>query len=137
MSTRMKQKAAERHEHADKRPHAHVKYVRISNSKVAIVLDLIRGKPVNEALSILKFTPKVSCPVVTKLLNSAVANAENNLEMDRKELIVAEAYANQGPTLKRMRPRSRGMGNPILKRTSHISIFLDTRDGMNKSEEAD
>lgn len=125
MSTRMKQKAAERRENADKRPHAHVRYVRISSSKVVIVLDLIRGKKVDEALNILKFTPKASSPVVTKLINSAVANAENNLEMDRKELYVAEIYANQGPTLKRVRPRSRGMANPILKRTSHITVILD------------
>ena len=125
MSTRMKQKAAARRENADKRPRAHARYIRISSSKVGIVLDLIRGKTVNEALSILKFTPKASSPVVIKLLNSAVANAENNLEMDRKELYVAETYANQGPTLKRVRPRSRGMANPILKRTSHITVILD------------
>lgn len=133
MSTRMKQKAAARRENADKRPRAIVRYVRISSSKVAIVLDLIRGKPVNEALNILKFTPKASCPVVTKLLNSAIANAENNLEMDKKELFVAEAYANQGPTLKRVRPRSRGMANPILKRTAHITVILDR---MGSKEEA-
>jgi large subunit ribosomal protein L22 len=133
MSTRMKLKAAARRENADKRPHAIVKYVRVSSSKVAIVLDLIRGKSVNEALSILKFTPKSSSPVVIKLLNSAVANAENNLEMDRKELYVAECFANQGPTLKRMRPRSRGMGNPVLKRTSHITVILDR---MGDKEEA-
>lgn len=133
MSTRMKQKAAERREHADKRPRANARYVRISSSKVAIVLDLIRGKKVDEALGILKFTPKTSCPVVTKLIKSAVANAENNLEMDKKELYVAEAYANQGPTLKRIRPRSRGMANPILKRTSHITVILDRKG----EEEAD
>lgn len=133
MSTRMKQKAAARRENADKRPRAIVRYVRISSSKVAIVLDLIRGKPVSEALSILKFTPKASCPVVTKLLNSAIANAENNLEMDKKELFVAECYAGQGPTLKRVRPRSRGMANPILKRTSHITVILDR---MGSKEEA-
>lgn len=136
MSTRMKQKAAERREHADKRPRAHARYIRISSSKVCIVLDLIRGKKVDEALNILKFTPKVSCPVVAKLISSAVANAENNMEMDRKELFVAEIYANAGPTLKRVRPRSRGMANPILKRTSHISVFLDTAEGLNKVEEA-
>lgn len=125
MSTRMKQKAASRRENADKRPHAHVRYVRISSSKVVIVLDLIRGKKVDDALNILKFTPKASSPVLIKLINSAIANAENNLEMDRKELYVAEIYANQGPTLKRVRPRSRGMANPILKRTAHITVILD------------
>ncbi len=125
MSTRMKQKAAARRENADKRPHAHARYIRVSSSKVAIVLDLIRGKQVDDALNILKFTPKSASPVVLKLLNSAIANAENNLEMDRRELFVAETYANQGPVLKRVRPRSRGMANPILKRTSHITVILD------------
>lgn len=133
MSTRVKQKTAARRENADKRPKAHARYVRVSSSKVAIVLDLIRGKKVDEALGILKFTPRSPSPVVTKLLNSAVANAENNQEMDRKELFVAECYANQGPTLKRYRPRSRGMANPILKRTSHITVILDRMS----EEEAD
>lgn len=134
MSTRMKEKTAARRENADKRPHAHVRYVRISSSKVAIVLDLIRGKRVDEALSILKFTPKSSSPVVIKLINSAIANAENNLEMDRKELFVAEVFANQGPTLKRVRPRSRGMANPILKRTSHITVVLDRIGAKEESK---
>jgi large subunit ribosomal protein L22 len=128
----MKEKTAARRENADKRPHAHVRYVRVSSSKVAIVLDLIRGKRVDEALSILKFTPKSSSPVLIKLLNSAIANAENNLEMDRKELYVVEAYANQGPMLKRVRPRSRGMANPILKRTAHITVVLDRIGGKEE-----
>ncbi len=132
MSTRMKEKTAARRENAEKRPHASVRYVRVSSSKVAIVLDLIRGKRVDEALSILKFTPKSSSPVVIKLLNSAIANAENNLEMDRKELYVAEVFANQGPMLKRVRPRSRGMANPILKRTSHITVVLDRMGGKEE-----
>lgn len=134
MSKRMKLKAAARRENADKRPHAHARYIRVSSSKVAIVLDLIRGKQVDEALSILKFTPKSASPVVIKLLNSAIANAENNLEMDRRELYVVETYANQGPVLKRVRPRSRGMANPILKRTSHITMILDRKG--NDQEEA-
>jgi large subunit ribosomal protein L22 len=121
----MKEKTAARRENAEKRPHAHVRYVRVSSHKVGALLDLIRGKQVDEALNILKFMPKSSSPVVIKLLNSAIANAENNLEMDRKELFVAEVFANQGPMLKRVRPRSRGMANPILKRTSHITVVLD------------
>ncbi|MEG2261184.1 MAG: 50S ribosomal protein L22, partial [Raoultibacter sp.] len=106
----------------DTRPSAHVKYVRISSRKVKIVIDLIRGKKVDDALAILMYTPKSAAPVVTKLLNSAIANAVNNNDMDRKSLYVAEVYANPGPTLKRFVARSRGSASPILKRTSHISV---------------
>jgi len=94
---------------------------------VQIVVDLIRGKNVDEALAILKFTPKAASPVVEKLLNSAIANAVNNNEMDRSTLYVAEIYANPGPTLKRWIARSRGSASPILKRTSHISVVLDQK----------
>ena len=104
-----------------------VKFVRISPMKVSVVLDLIRNKPVSEARAILKATPKAASPVVYKLLNSAIANAVNNNEMDRKSLYVAEVYANPGPTLKRYVARSRGSASPILKRTSHISVVLDQK----------
>ena len=83
MATRVKEKAAARIANADKRPHATVKYVRVAPRKCKIVVDLIRGKQVDQALAILKFTPKAASPVVEKLLNSAIANAENNLEMDQ------------------------------------------------------
>jgi large subunit ribosomal protein L22 len=106
---------------------AQVTYVRISPRKVKIVLDLIRNKPVDVAQAILKFTPKAACEPVGKLLNSAIANAVNNNEMDRKSLYVAEVYANPGPTLKRYVARSRGSASPILKRTSHISVVLDQK----------
>ena len=96
--------------------------MRISSRKVKIVIDLIRGKNVDEALAILMYTPKAASPVVHKLLSSAIANAVNNNEMDRKALYVAEVYANPGPTLKRYVARSRGSASPILKRTSHISV---------------
>lgn len=125
MATRMREKAAKRRENADKRPHAHARYVRISSRKVKIVIDLIRGKSVAEAQGILQFTPKAASAVVEKLLNSAVANAENNLELSRDNLYVAEVYANQGPTLKRFRPRAQGRATRIRKRTSHITIVLD------------
>ena len=125
MATRTKEKAAARKENRDKRPRATAKYIRISSRKVKIVIDLIRGKRVDEALAILMHTPKSASPVVSKLLNSAIANAENNLEMDRESLFVAEAYADQGPTLKRMWARSHGRADIILKRTSHITIVLD------------
>ncbi|MBE0600956.1 MAG: 50S ribosomal protein L22, partial [Firmicutes bacterium] len=105
----------------------HAKYVRISSRKVQIVVNLIRGKNVDDALAILKFTPKAASPVVEKLLNSAIANAVNNNAMDRATLFVAEVYANPGPTLKRWIARSRGSASPILKRTSHISVVLDQK----------
>ena len=125
MATRTKVKAAARKANADKRPHAIVRNVRISSRKVKIVLDLIRGKKAEEAQAILMYTPKSAAPVVLKLLNSAIANAENNLELNRDSLYVAETYANQGPTLKRYWPRSHGRADQILKRTSHITIILD------------
>ena len=125
MATRVKQKAAARKANDDKRPRAIARYVRISSRKVKIVIDLIRGKKVDEALAILMYTPKSAAPVVEKLLNSAIANAENNLEMNRDSLYVAEVYANQGPTLKRYWARSHGRADMIHKRTSHITIVLD------------
>jgi len=125
VATRIKEKAKARRENREKRPHATARYVRISPRKVKIVIDLIRGKRVGEALSILEFTPKAASEPVSKLLKSAMANAENNLGMDPGNLFVAEVYANEGPTLKRLRPRAQGRANRIRKRTSHISIVLD------------
>lgn len=125
MATRIREKAAKRKANADKRPHAIARYIRISSRKVKIVIDLIRGKSVAEAQAILRFTPKSAAPVVEKLLNSAVANAENNMELTRDGLFVAEVFADQGPTLKRFRPRAHGRAFQILKRTSHITIILD------------
>ena len=103
---------------------ATVKYARISSRKVAIVANLIRGKNVDEALAILKFTPKAGSEVLEKLLKSAIANAENNHHMAHEKLYVAEIYANQGPTLKRIRPAAKGSAVRIRKRTSHITIVL-------------
>lgn len=128
MATRVKQKAAARKANADKRPRAVAKYVRVSPRKVQIVIDLIRGKQVDDALAILMYTPKSAAPVVEKLLNSAIANAENNLEMSRDSLYVAEVYANQGPTLKRYWARSHGRADLIKKHTSHITIVLDQKN---------
>ena len=128
MATRVKQTAAARKANADKRPRAVAKYVRVSPRKVQIVIDLIRGKQVDDALAILMYTPKSAAPVVEKLLNSAIANAENNLEMSRENLYVAEVYANQGPTLKRYWARSHGRADLIKKHTSHITIVLDQKN---------
>jgi len=125
MATRSKEKTAARRENADKRPRAIARYVRISSRKVKVVIDLIRGKSYAEALGILEFTPKAAAEPVKKLLMSAAANAENNLDMSRDTLYVAEVFANQGPTLKRYRPRAQGRAARIRKRTSHITIILD------------
>ena len=127
MATRVKEKAAARKANADKRPRATAKYIRVTPRKVKIVVDLIRGKQVDQARAILGYTPKSAAPYVEKLLNSAIANAENNLEMDRSSLYVAEAYANQGPTLKRYWARSHGRADMIKKHTSHITIVLDQK----------
>ena len=103
---------------------ATLKYARISARKVKIVADLIRGKNVDEALAIVKFTPKVSSEIIEKLLKSAIANAENNHNMNHNKLYVAEIFANQGPTLKRIRPAAKGSAVRIRKRTSHITIVV-------------
>lgn len=106
---------------------ASLNHARISSRKVKIVIDLLRGKNVDEALAIVKFTPKASSPIIEKLLKSAIANAENNHYMDRTKLYIAEIYANQGPTLKRIRPAAKGSAVRIRKRTCHINIVLKER----------
>ncbi len=111
-----------------KEARAKVSYARISSRKVKTVIDLIRNKNVGEALAILKFTPKAASPIVEKLVNSAIANAENNHGMDVEKLYVAEIFANQGPTLKRVMPRAQGRAFRIRKRTSHITVVLKERD---------
>ncbi len=106
---------------------ASLKNARISARKVKIVIDLIRGKDVLEALAILKFTPKAASPLVEKLVKSAMANAENNHNMDASKLYIAEIYANQGATMKRIRAATQGRANRIRKRTSHIEVVLKER----------
>lgn len=106
---------------------ATLKFARISSRKVKIVADLIRGKDAKEALAIVKFTPKASSEIIEKLLKSAIANAENNHGMKSNNLYVAEIYANQGPTMKRIRPAAKGSAVRIRKRTSHITIKLRER----------
>ena len=125
MATRMKEKSAARIENADKRPKATAKYIRISPYKVRIVLDIIRGKNYTEAAAILKNTNKSAAPVVLKVLNSAAANAEYK-NISKSDLFVAEAFADQGPTLKRIMPRAKGRAYRILKRTSHITVIMDS-----------
>ena len=103
---------------------AYLKYARISPRKVSIVLDLIRNKPVDVAMAILKNTPKAACEYLQKLLKSAMANAENNHNMDVSRLYVAECFVCPGPILKRIRPRAQGRAYRIEKRTSHVTLVL-------------
>ncbi len=105
-----------------------LRYARISPRKVSIVLDLIRGKDVATAMGILKTTHKSASEYLIKLLNSAVANAENNHSMDASKLYVSECFVCPGPTLKRIMPRARGSANRILKRTSHVTLKVKERD---------
>ena len=103
---------------------AYLNYVRIAPRKVAVVLDLIRNKPADLAMAILKHTPKAACEPLSKLLKSAMANAENNHNMDVSKLYVASCSVSQGPTLKRIRPRAQGRAYRINKKTSHITLVL-------------
>jgi large subunit ribosomal protein L22 len=103
---------------------AQAKHVRQSPYKVRRVLDLVRGLPVDEARVVLQFTNRRAADPIKKVLDSAIANAEHNYALDADELFVAEAYADEGPTLKRWRPRARGRATRIRKRTSHITIVV-------------
>lgn len=102
--------------------------VRIAPRKARLVMDLIRGKQVGEALAILKFTPKAGSPIIEKVLKSAIANAEHNFDLDLENLYVSEAYVNEGPTIKRFRPRAKGSASPINKRTSHITVVVSEKE---------
>ncbi len=115
-------------EHNVTEARAKLSYARISSRKVKTVIDLIRNKTALEALAILKFTPKAASELVEKLLKSAIANAENNFGMDAEKLYVSEIFANQGPTLKRVRPRAQGRAFRIRKRTSHITVVLKEKE---------
>lgn len=128
MATRMKEKAARVEERREKRPFATAKHVRIAPDKVRVVLALIRGRSVTEAMAILQATPKAACEPIFKVLASAAANAEHNKGLSVDDLYVAEAYADIGPTLKRYQPVSKGRAHHILKRTSHITVILDTKE---------
>ena len=103
---------------------ATLKYARISPRKVKIVMDLIRNQDADKAMAILKFTPKSACEYLEKLLASAIANAENNHNMDVSRLYVAECFVCPGPTLKRIRPKDHGRAYHIYKRTSHVTLVL-------------
>ena len=98
--------------------------VRIAPRKARLVIDLIRGKEVGEAFAILRHTPKAASPIIEKVLKSAVANAEHNYDMDVNNLVITQAYVDEGPTLKRFRPRAMGRASAINKRTSQITIVV-------------
>ncbi len=104
------------------------KHVRISPRKVKPIADLVRGKDVKEASAILKFTPNKGAKELLKTLESAVANAENNFDMDAETLYISQVYANQGPRMKRWKAGSMGRANPILRRTSHIGVVVAERE---------
>ena len=108
---------------------AQAKYVRITPRKARQVVDLIRGRDAVEALTLLKHTPKTAAAVVEKVVKSAIANAEHNLELNRKDLYVSQAYVDQGPMMKRWRARMRGMPAPIRKRSSHITVVVKEKEG--------
>ena len=117
----------ERNENKDTRPSAKVSYARVSVQKACFVLDAIRGKDVETALGILVYNPRYASTVIEKVLKSAIANADNNNHMDVSKLYIQECYANQAPTMKRIRPRAQGSAYHIFKRTSHISVVLNER----------
>ena len=117
----------ERNAVKDTRPSAKLSYARIPVQKACFVLDAIRGKGVDEALGILAYSPRYASTVIEKLLKSAIANAENNNNLDQADLYVAECYASNGPIMKRIRPRAQGRAYRIEKRMSHITVVLDER----------
>ena len=117
----------ERNEVRDTRPSAKLSYARVSVQKACFVLDAIRGKDVTTALAILEYNPRYASSIIKKLLQSAIANAENNNGMNAENLYIAECFANKGPTMKRVQPRAQGRAYRIEKRMSHITIVLDER----------
>lgn len=117
----------ERNQNKDTRPSAKLSYARIPTQKACYVLDAIRGKDVQTALGILAYSPRYASAVINKLLKSAIANAENNNGMNPENLYIEECFANKAPTMKRIRPRARGMAYRIEKRTSHITVVLNER----------
>ena len=117
----------ERNAQKDTRPSATLSYARVSVQKACFVLDAIRGKDLQTALGIVTYNPRYASSLVKKLLESAAANAENNYNMDPAKLYVEECYANQGPIMKRVRPRAQGRAYRIEKRMSHITVVLNEK----------
>jgi len=117
----------ERNAVKDLRPSAKLSYARVSVTKACFVLDAIRGKDLKTAIGIVTYNPRYASTLIKKLLESAAANAENNNNMDREKLYVAECYANKAPTMKRIQPRAQGRAYRIEKRSSHITVVLDEK----------
>lgn len=115
---------------------AHTRFLRMSPRKVRLVVDAVRGMDVDRALAQLSFMPKAAARPVRKLIESAAANAEHNFKMEREGLFVKAALVNQGPTLKRWRPRAMGSAAPILKRTCHVTVVLDAKAAPKKKPAA-
>ncbi len=126
MASRTRDKAKARIEKRDTRPSATAKYIRISPTKARVVMDVVRGKSVREALAILENLPKAASEPLRKLISSAAANAEDRSFAAKDALYVAEIRADAGPVLKRYQPVSKGRGHSIMKRTSHFTVVLDT-----------
>ena len=120
-------KRTRNHDNRETRPFAKLSYARIPVQKACFVMDAIRGKDVETALAILQYNPRYASSVIYKLLNSAVANAENNKGMNRSNLYIAECYASNGPIMKRIQPRAQGRAYRINKRMSHLTVVLDER----------
>lgn len=117
----------ERNANCDTRPSAKLSYARVSVQKACFVLDAIRGKDVETAAGILEYNPRYAASIILKLLKSAIANAENNNGMNAEKLYIAECFAEQGPIMKRVRPRAQGRAYRIEKRMSHITVVVDQR----------
>ena len=126
---RGKYKRTQRNVIKDNRPKAHAKYVRVSDMKARVVLNQIKGKNISTAMALLEYSPRRASRIIQKVLKSAIANAESNIniDMDLDKLYVEEVFANSGPVSKRIRPKAKGKAYPILKRTSHISIILNEK----------
>ncbi len=116
---------------------AHTRYLRMSSRKVRLVVDAVRGMAVDPAIAQLTFMSRAAARPVKKLLESAVANATHNFKLDRDGLYIKSALVNQGPTLKRWRPRAMGSAAPILKRTCHITLVLESKTGLKKEDAHD
>lgn len=128
MAKRIREKTEKIQNTKDTRPHASAKYVRIAPSKVMIIMNTVRGKSYEDAIAILTALPNKSADIIKKVIESAAANAENNLGMNRMDLFVKEIYADCGPTLKRAYAAGKGSSHSILKRTSHINVVLDSKN---------
>ncbi len=121
----------------DKRPSAKLSNARVSSRKAGFVLDAIRGKGVQEAIGIVTYSPRYASKLIKKLIESAVANAKNNNNMDEEKLYVAECFAGNATNYKRMHPRAQGRAYSILKRNSHITVILDERKEIERNKKAE